>query len=116
MNKGYIVRKLRERRLSRRRSVQLLNYLLDEVGVAFARGEDVEFPFGSLKKGSIICTRRRPAMHSEKAWKNGGSYGGSAAWRKREPGVLLAEALSCQPLEQILSSYDRFISQSQGNL
>jgi hypothetical protein len=50
LNKGYIVRKLRERGLSRRRSVQLLNFILDEVAAALARGEDVEFPFGSLQR------------------------------------------------------------------
>lgn len=50
LNKGYIVRKLQERGLSRRRSVQLLNFILDEVAAALARGEDVEFPFGSLQK------------------------------------------------------------------
>jgi len=36
--------------LSRRWSVQLLNFILDEVAAALARGEDVEFPFGSLQK------------------------------------------------------------------
>ena len=50
MNKGYIVRKLCERGLSRRRSVQILNSILDEVTAALARGEDVEFPFGSLQR------------------------------------------------------------------
>ena len=50
LNKGYIVRKLCERGLSRRQSVQILNSILDEVVAALARGEDVEFPFGSLKK------------------------------------------------------------------
>ncbi len=50
LNKGYIVRKLRERGLSRRRSVQLLNFILHEVSAALARGEDVEFPFGSLRR------------------------------------------------------------------
>ena len=50
MNKGYIVRKLRERGLSRRRSVELLNSILDEAAAALARGEDVEFPFGSLQR------------------------------------------------------------------
>lgn len=50
LNKGSIVRKLRERGLSRRRSVQILNFILDEVAAALARGEDVEFPFGSLKR------------------------------------------------------------------
>ena len=50
MNKGYIVRKLCERGLSRRHSVQILNSILDEVAAALARGEDVEFPFGSLQR------------------------------------------------------------------
>jgi nucleoid DNA-binding protein len=50
LNKGYIVRRLRERGLSRRRSVHILNFILDEVAAALARGEDVEFPFGSLKR------------------------------------------------------------------
>ena len=36
--------------MSRRRSVQILNSILDEVAAALARDEDVEFPFGSLKK------------------------------------------------------------------
>jgi hypothetical protein len=30
--------------------VQLLNFFLDEVAAALARGEDAEFPFGSLKR------------------------------------------------------------------
>ena len=50
MNKGSIIRKLCERGLSRRRSVQILNSILDEVAAALARGEDVESPFGSLKR------------------------------------------------------------------
>ena len=50
MNKGYIIRKLCERGLSRRQSVQILNSILDEVAAALARGEDVEFPFGSLQR------------------------------------------------------------------
>jgi hypothetical protein len=50
LNKGYIARKLRERGLSRRRSVQLVDFILDEVSAALACGEDVEFPFGSLQR------------------------------------------------------------------
>jgi hypothetical protein len=50
LNKGYIIRKLCERGLSRRRSVQILNSILDEVAAALARAEDVEFPFGSLQR------------------------------------------------------------------
>jgi hypothetical protein len=52
LNKGCIVCKLRERGLSRRRSVQLLNFILDEAANTLARGEYVEFPFGSLKRVS----------------------------------------------------------------
>jgi hypothetical protein len=50
LNKGYVVRKLRERGLSRRRSVELLDFILDEAAAALARGKDVEFPFGSLRR------------------------------------------------------------------
>src|SRR5450631_796483 len=50
VNKGYIIRKLCERGLSRRWSVQILNSILDEVAATLARGEDVEFPFGSLQR------------------------------------------------------------------
>ena len=50
MNKGYIIRKLCKRGLSRRRSVQILNSILDEVAAALARGEEVESPFGSLQR------------------------------------------------------------------
>src|ERR1017187_6069421 len=49
-NKGYIVRKFCERGLSRRRSVQILKFILDEAAAALARGEYVEFPFGSLRR------------------------------------------------------------------
>ena len=50
LNKGFIIGKLQERGLSRRRSVQILNFILDEVAAKLARGEDVESPFGSLQR------------------------------------------------------------------
>ncbi len=50
MNKGEIVKKLCERRLSRRDTVRILNALLDEMAAALNRSEAVEFAFGSLKK------------------------------------------------------------------
>ena len=50
LNKGYIVRKLQQRGLSRRQSVQLVNFILDEVSAALACSEDVKFPFGSLQR------------------------------------------------------------------
>lgn len=50
MNKGDIVGKLRERDFSRRDAVRCLNAVLDEIAAALSRGEDVEFPFGCLKR------------------------------------------------------------------
>jgi len=50
MNKGDIVKKLRERGLSRRDAVRILDTILDEVSAALGRGEAVEFAFGSLKR------------------------------------------------------------------
>jgi nucleoid DNA-binding protein len=50
MNKGDIIAKLRERGLSRRDAVYVLNFVLDEVAVPLKRGEAVEFPFGYLRK------------------------------------------------------------------
>lgn len=50
VNKGSIVGKLRVRGLSRRDAVRFLNAFLAEVAAALQRGEEVEFPFGSLKR------------------------------------------------------------------
>ena len=50
MNKGDILKKLRERGLSRRDAVRILDFVLAEVGAALERGEEFEFAFGSLKK------------------------------------------------------------------
>jgi nucleoid DNA-binding protein len=50
MNKGDIVGNLRERGLSRRNAVRFLNAVLAEMAAALQRGEEVEFPFGSLKR------------------------------------------------------------------
>jgi nucleoid DNA-binding protein len=50
MNKGDLVQKLRERGLSRRRAVQILNFVLDEMAAALERGEEVKLPFGTLQK------------------------------------------------------------------
>ena len=50
LNKGYLVGKLRERGLSRRAAVRILDAVLDEVAAALGRGEAVEFPFGCLKR------------------------------------------------------------------
>ena len=50
LNKGYLVGKLRERGLSRRAAVRILDAVLDEVAAALSRGEVVEFPLGCLKR------------------------------------------------------------------
>jgi nucleoid DNA-binding protein len=50
MNKGNLVDKLRKRGLSRRNAVHILNFILDEMAAALKHGEEVEFPFGSLKR------------------------------------------------------------------
>lgn len=50
MNKGDIVEKLRERGLSRRRAVLILDFVLEEVSAALKRGEPVEFAFGFLRR------------------------------------------------------------------
>jgi nucleoid DNA-binding protein len=50
MNKGDIVKKLREQGLSRRSAVRIFNQIFAEMAAALSRGEAVEFPFGSLKR------------------------------------------------------------------
>jgi nucleoid DNA-binding protein len=50
MNKRYIVARLRERGLSRRDAVHFLNAVLAEMAAALKRGEEVEAPFGYLKR------------------------------------------------------------------
>jgi nucleoid DNA-binding protein len=47
MNKGDIVKKLREQGLSRRSAVRIFNQIFAEMAAALSRGEAVEFPFGS---------------------------------------------------------------------
>jgi nucleoid DNA-binding protein len=44
-----IIRELRTRGLSRRQAVRIFNAILDEMKAALKRGEEVEWPFGSLK-------------------------------------------------------------------
>ena len=50
MNKGDMVSNLRERGLSRRDAVRILDCVLDEMAAALRRGEAVEFALGSLKR------------------------------------------------------------------
>jgi len=48
LGRSYLVGQLRKRGLSRRNSVRILNFVLDEMAKALKRGEKVEFPFGTL--------------------------------------------------------------------
>ena len=49
-HKADIVKKPRERGLSRRNAVRIFNQIFAEMAAALSRGEAVEFPFGSLKR------------------------------------------------------------------
>ena len=49
-HKADIVKKPRERGLSRRNAVRIFNQIFDEMVAALSRGEAVEFPFGCLKR------------------------------------------------------------------
>ncbi len=46
---GDIIRKLQTHGHSRRQAVRIFNAILDEMKAALKRGEEVEWPFGSLK-------------------------------------------------------------------
>jgi hypothetical protein len=48
-SRAYLVGKLRERGVSRRQAVRIVNKVFDEMSEALCRGEYVEFPFGYLK-------------------------------------------------------------------
>ena len=47
-SRAYLVKKLGEIGVSRRRAVRILNVIFREMGLALRRGEYVEFPFGYL--------------------------------------------------------------------
>jgi len=63
LGRAYLVEKLRERGLSRRQAVRILNEIFLEMSEALARGEDVEFPFGYLTR-----VDRRVFMNCELQW------------------------------------------------
>lgn len=50
LSRTYLVGMLRKRGLSRRDSVRILNLVIDEMTQALKRGEEVEFPFGTLRR------------------------------------------------------------------
>ena len=57
LGRAYLVGKLRERGLSRRDAVRILNAILDEMIKALQRGKDIEFPFGRLKRVKRLSER-----------------------------------------------------------
>ena len=57
--RGYLVKKLSERGLSRRQAVRILNFILKEMKKTLRRGGAVEFPLGKL-----VRVRR----HFSKEW------------------------------------------------
>ena len=57
LGRAYLVGKLRERGLSRRDSVRILNAIFDEMIKALRRGRDVAFPFGHLKRVKRLSER-----------------------------------------------------------
>jgi hypothetical protein len=48
--RAYLVQKLEERGVSRRRAVAVVNAILECMIKALRRGEDVKFPFGKLTR------------------------------------------------------------------
>lgn len=50
LGRAYLVGKLRKRGMSRRDSVKVLNRVINEITQALGRGEEVEFPFGTLRR------------------------------------------------------------------
>jgi nucleoid DNA-binding protein len=57
--RAYLVGKLMERGLSRRDAVRILNVIFREMGRALRRGEDMEFPFGRLKRVRLGRRKQR---------------------------------------------------------
>jgi hypothetical protein len=49
-SRAYLVGKLRERGVSRRRTVRILNAVFLEMRLALQKGQEVEFPLGKLKR------------------------------------------------------------------
>ena len=67
LGRAYLVDKLRERGLSRRDSVRVLNVILEEMAKALRRGERVEFPLGALRRvrhQSVLNTINSATKHN----------------------------------------------------
>ena len=50
VGRAYLVAELRKRGVSRRLAVRILNLVFREMSQALARGKEVEFPFGKLRR------------------------------------------------------------------
>ena len=50
LGRAYLVAQLQRRGVSRRFAVRILNFVFGEMKKALARGKEVEFPFGKLKR------------------------------------------------------------------
>lgn len=93
--RGYLVRKLGERGLSRRQAVHILNAIFAEMKKTLRRGGSVEFPFGKL-----VRVRR----HFSKYWNGVDDWPAhqqpyTVAWELDEAGdrLLNAERLKPRP-------------------
>jgi hypothetical protein len=83
--RGYLVSKLRERGLSRRQAVRILDAVFAEMKKTLRRGGSVEFPFGKL-----VRVRR----HFSKEWDSvddrpAGRQRYTVAWELNEAGERL---------------------------
>ena len=82
VGRACLVEKLQERGLSRRQAVRILNEIFEEMSHALERGEDVEFPFGKLRRVKRHFGKRWEAVDDWPANRN--PY--TAEWELDEPG------------------------------
>ena len=66
LGRAYLIEKLREHGLSRRRSLRVLNHIFREIDRALARGEEVEFAGGRLVKLDPAALSR--SNYDEQNW------------------------------------------------
>lgn len=95
----YLLGKLREHHLVRRRAARVVNAVFEEMGLALRRGEYVEFPFGYLiaekRVSEPLAVHRRRADAAVVHRARSGTRPGSGVWRaKRRARGLRAGAAS----------------------
>ena len=64
--RAYLVKKLGEHGLSRRRSLRVLNHMFREINRALARGEEVEFAGGRLLR--VDPAKLSRSRYNEENW------------------------------------------------